>query len=308
MLEPRTVTEGAAAGNVDPWAVTVSLKVRSRRTGGRLATRLKPTAAVRDRLGFSKLMATEVDGRSIFRLTALDIGDYDITPTKDDVAITAPTGLSTELAAFDTDRDRVHGHLFVAANSVDDPASLPSLVLKALSYISLPGKLAGIPDPVTAVLSHSGQIVHTVRKVTRHESDYHLRVARLRAGLADGVVARILLPLPTRPLKPRPPDTSLRYRLSAAIPFEEFGKNLNTLASDVLDAAQAIKVSPDWARMPSSEKARAELLIEAGVRRMVVGALHEFTNRYPLPLATRQLRFEGGPEQFLMRVTLGQEP
>lgn len=302
------VTDQAGGAGSDPWAVTVRLAHRTRSSGGRLATRLRPGPAVRTDLGFARITATEVGGRSIFRLYALDIGDYSISPAKDDVAIAAPTQNSTELALFDTDRDRVHGHLFVSASSVDDPTSLPSLILAALSHISLPARLAGVPDPVTAVLSHSGTIVHAIRRASRHETDYHLRVARLRSGLADGVVVRIELPRADRPLKPRPPDTSLRSSLSAAAPFEEFGRNLKILADDVLAAATALKSSSEWVNLGDSEQARTELLIKSSVTGLILEALHEFTHRYPVPLATRQLRFQQGPAQFVRRVICGEDP
>ncbi|MDQ6615022.1 MAG: hypothetical protein M3083_09795 [Actinomycetota bacterium] len=264
--------------------------------------------AVRDILGFGKLTATDTGGRSIFNLYALDIGEYLITPAKDDVAIAAQTKTSTELALFDTDRDRLHGHLFVPAASVDDPSSLPSQVLAALAHITLPAKLAGMPDPVTAVLSHSGPIVHAVRKATHHESDYHLRVARLRVALEDGVVARIVLPRQDRPLKPRAPNTSLHSSLSAVAPFNEFGQNLQVLVDDVRAEVQVLKVSQDWNRLGASDRARTELLVEATLTRLVRDALSEFANRYPVPLVIRQLRFERGPKQLLARVSLGEDP
>jgi hypothetical protein len=302
---------GKRAGDVEvqaPSFVPSNLLTKKAMAFFRSSRHRAPSALLN--LGFQRTEFSEHHGITFVTLykAAKGASSMRFNPSSGNIAtVLLPRAASdcTELAVFDTGRDRIGATRIPSPRSLDDPDSTLSRLMElAPEILKLAGRAAHVPQIGAAMAQSFPPLVEQARRQHGTAADESIRIANLDISLPGGSSCFMRTGRDDRVFDP--PDWT--DGVAHAERWQHVVDMLFTVMGDVKTAWDEFIMRPDMAKLSSAGRLVTERLVQEKLISLVGRSLEAFRNDMMWPLALRLLGLDDGAAQFVRRVADGRQP
>jgi len=211
-----------------------------------------------------------------------------------------------QLAVFDTARERIGATRSVSTTSLDDPDSLASIALEiGQAALRVAARLASVAPAGDVVASAIPRIADVGRTLHGTSADETIRVAQLDRLLEGGNTLFLRTRRTDRMLDPPPYMDGYGHEQRCRY----VGKMLGELTKDIENAMNQFRAGPSFGRLDAGGRFVTERALTRRWASLCEKSLVAFEYLDQMwPHSLRLVCIQDGPEQYVRRVVVGEEP